>query len=365
VRANNRRYLSRGGEGKLVHSLSGDSWKNRLEAGLRYHEDSEDRHHWDDLYRLTSGQMTLGQAGVAGSQTNALVAARSLASYIQATFEWAGLALTPGLRYEDITYSKSYGIALPGLGVTWAAWDGLTLLAGVHRGFSPGGISVSGTNVNETFNEVSTNYEAGFRASDRAWHAELIGFYNDYENLLGKDTLAGGGAGSVELFNGGKARVQGLELGLGADPAKLLGWGVRIPLSAALTLTEAVFLNSFSTSFADWEPAVSSGDELPYIPKVQASAKAGIEAGPASLGLTLRHVGQLRTTAGQGGPAWAESIPAHWVADLNAGWAYTPGSRFFVNVRNLADTVYLASRRPAGLRPGLPRSFSGGVSLQF
>jgi Fe(3+) dicitrate transport protein len=110
---------------------------------------------------------------------------------------------------------------------------------------------------------------------------------------------------------------------------------------------------------------VASGDQLPYIPSLQVSAKAGLEAGPASLGLTLRHVGEVRTKAGRGAPAAAESIPAHWVGDLDAAWAYSPETRFFVAVKNLADAVYLASRRPAGLRPGLPRSISGGVSLEF
>lgn len=386
VRANNRRYLSQGVEGKLAHSSRWRSLRSRLEAGVRYHEDSEDRHHWDDLYAWRAGQMALGQAGVPGSQTNAIAGARATATFAQVHLEAGRLGLSPGIRYEDITYtltnwrtapaengrvserptySRRTSVALPGLGATLKVAEGLTLLGGVHRGFSPGGISVSGTDVNETFSELSTNYEAGFRATGRAWEAEVIGFYNDYENLLGKDSLAGGGAGSQELFNGGKSRVQGLELSLGLDPGRRLGWAFGVPLSAALTLTDAVFLNGFTTSFQDWAPAVAEGDQIPYIPRLQASAKAGLEAGPASLGLILRHVAEVRTKAGQGAPAAAESVPAHTVADLNAGWAYAPGARFFVNVKNLADTVYLAARRPAGLRPGLPRTVSGGVSLEF
>ena len=39
--------------------------------------------------------------------------------------------------------------------------------------------------------------------------------------------------------------------------------------------------------------------------------------------------------------------------------------RLFVNVRNLTNRRYVAARRPAGARPGPPRTFFAGVKLRL
>ena len=53
--------------------------------------------------------------------------------------------------------------------------------------------------------------------------AELIGFYNDYDNLLGNDTLSTGGQGTGDQFNGGAVlRCSGIEAGLGARACRPL-----------------------------------------------------------------------------------------------------------------------------------------------
>ena len=40
-------------------------------------------------------------------------------------------------------------------------------------------------------------------------------------------------------------------------------------------------------------------------------------------------------------------------------------ARLFVQVRNLTDEVYVAARRPAGLRPGIGRTTLAGVAWDF
>lgn len=385
MRHNNRTYFSRGGQGVLTATQDPEGdWKNSIEVGLRYHEDAEDRFQWDDDYALQSGRMVMTRSGVPGSQTNAIVGARAIATHVQDTFEWNGLTFIPGFRYEDIiftqtnyllpaadadygrakshpTVEKDYSVFLPGAGLTWRFAEGLSALAGVHRGFSPGGF----TTVKDTGNELSTNYEAGLRAKRASFEGELLGFYNDYENLLGKDSLATGGAGTTALFNGGRARIQGVELSLAYDPAKELGFGFGTPLSLAYTWTDAVFMSSFSTTFVDWAPAVLAGDKVPFVPESQASLGAGYEQGPFSLSLALRSVGDVRTKPGSGGIKPADLVPAHAVTDVNASWAWSPSARIFVGLKNASDAVYLASTRPAGLRPGMPRTLSAGLSLYY
>ena len=57
---------------------------------------------------------------------------------------------------------------------------------------------------------------------------EVVGFFNDYDNLLGRDSLASGGSGDGALFNGGAATVRGVELSASTDPGqerRLEVWG--------------------------------------------------------------------------------------------------------------------------------------------
>jgi Fe(3+) dicitrate transport protein len=54
------------------------------------------------------------------------------------------------------------------------------------------------------------NTELGFRF-DKALHGEVIGYYNNFSNLQGSDSMSGGGAGTGDLFNAGAATVKGIE----------------------------------------------------------------------------------------------------------------------------------------------------------
>src|SRR5690606_7589741 len=98
------------------------------------------------------------------------------------------------------------------------ATDALTLLGGVHRGFSPPSPGSS----SETKSELSLNYELGFRYDRSSFRAEVIGFYNDYTNLLGSDLAAGGGTGTTAQFNAGGVEIYGLEVAADLDLKELL-----------------------------------------------------------------------------------------------------------------------------------------------
>jgi Fe(3+) dicitrate transport protein len=59
--------------------------------------------------------------------------------------------------------------------------------------------------------ENSLNTELGFRFDKGALHGEVIGYYNNFSNLQGSDSMSGG-AGTGDLFNAGAATVKGIEL---------------------------------------------------------------------------------------------------------------------------------------------------------
>lgn len=64
----------------------------------------------------------------------------------------------------------------------------------------------------------------------------------------------------------------------------------------------------------------------------------------------------MRTKAGQGALVPFESVDSHVVWDMLANWRFTERFSSYVKVDNLFDETYIAARRPAGVRPGLPRT---------
>ena len=155
--------------------------------------------------------------------------------------------------------------------------------------------------------------------------------------------------------------MQGLELSaaFGGNVGKL-----KVPLSFRYTWTaKAEFRSAFESGFNPWGD-VEVGDELPYIPEHQLRATAGLTSDVWGI---LRRCqlrgGRLRAVADQGAFEPEGSIDSHVVWDLIARWNWSDSISTYVKVENLFDEVYVASRRPAAVRPGLERTAYVGVTL--
>jgi Fe(3+) dicitrate transport protein len=81
--------------------------------------------------------------------------------------------------------------------------------------------------------------------------------------------------------------------------------------------------------------------------------------------VAANYLGQLRTKAGQGAYIPAESIDSRVVWDLLASWYFSDNLSAYVKVDNLLDETYIAARRPAGVRPGLPRTAYLGLTYRL
>jgi Fe(3+) dicitrate transport protein len=252
------------------------------------------------------------------------------------------------------------GVLIPGMGVMFRLTPAVGILGGVHRGFAPPGAG----STEDTDAESSINYEFGVRAQHAGVQAQLVGFFNDYKNLLGRDTLSSGGSGSGLLFNGGKARIYGLESSLQYDLRRFWITDVSLPVRLAYTLTQAKFRSSFQSEFEPWG-TVASGDELPYTPEHQLYLGIGVARSGWSIDLDGKYVGAMRTRAGSGPIPRLFSTDAHWVLDATAEYGLTETARLFLAVQNLANNEYVVARHPAGARPGLPRTVSGGLRFNL
>ena len=246
---------------------------------------------------------------------------------------------------------------IPGLGTTWLAGEHWTAFASVHKGFNPPGPGSTAAS------EESLNSELGLRWSRGESRAELVAFHVGYSNLVGTCTASTGGNCTIgDQFDGGEARVMGVEASAGHRLATAGGW--EFPLSVAYTWTDAEFRSSFSSSFEEWV-TVESGDQLPYLPEHTVHAEAGVERGAWRAGLGATYVDSMRTRAGSGPVPGGERTDAVLVWDVTAAWTFAPGAEIYGRIENLSDESYVVARRPAGARPGLPRSVFVGVRWAF
>ena len=377
VRNNHRTYYGAGIQSVIGVSVSAGPVEHKIEAGVRYHRDEEDRFQQDDAYQMTGGRMILTRAGAPGSQTNQVVGADAVAGFVSDTLGWGGWAFTPGLRYETIdleridyartdpargtaiaTIDTSVGVLVPGLGISYTPGTAASVFGGVHKGFAPPGPGLAA----ETKAEESINYEVGTRLEGRAISGEIIGFFNDYSNLLGRDTLSAGGTGEGELFNGGEVRTSGVEASVLWNPVAAAGGAFSLPVRVAYTLTDTKFRNSFQSGFGPWG-TVQFGDELPYVPRHQLHASIDVDRQVWRARLDSTYVGGMRTVAGQGAYVDAQSTDAYLVVGLSGEYTLRSGVGVYASIRNLTDNTYIVARHPSGVRPGLPRLLMAGLRV--
>lgn len=377
VKANNRNYLSKGVQTKLDYHFYTGKLFHDIELGARYHYDEEDRFQWVDHYNIVDGSMSIFENGTPGTDANRISSATAFSSHILYKFRYNKVTLTPGIRYENITLRREdFGkedpnrtgvelsirenqvdILIPGVGFNYKFNNDLSVFGGVHKGFAPPG------NQPGVDPEESINYEVGSRFRWNALSGELVGFYNDYSNLLGSDLAATGGTGSLDQFNAGEAIVSGLELLLNYT-FSISNPKIQIPLTLGYTLTDTEFQNSFDSDDGIWG-TVTAGDEIPYIAKHQFNASIGLEHAKFDISLNGRYNGAFRTQAGSGTIPEAEKVEANFVVDLAARYKLSDLLSLKGNIINMFDATYAVSRMPAGLRPGHPFGAYAGVEFSF
>jgi Fe(3+) dicitrate transport protein len=375
VRANNRTYRSRGIQTRAEYRFNVKEFFFDLEFGLRYHADEEDRFQWDDSYSMKNKKMVLFMEGIHGTNANRVTSANALASYLLAKLRYNVWTITAGLRYEDIDLlKKDYTkedlarsgkvrietpnharVLIPGIGVHYQLLPAASVFFGIHKGFAPPSAELYQKP------ESSVNMELGTRVSIGKFKAELIGFYNNYSNMLGSDLAASGGSGTLEQFNVGEARVKGAEFLVQYQPLPHT-CSLRLPLQLSYTYTDTEMRNSFESH--SWGNVVR-GDEIPYIFKHALNMQLGIEYKWFYANIGARYNSDIRTSPGQGTIAEREKVPANLILDASVNVLVNKYLTLRLNAINLTNRVYLTSRHPAGLRAGHPFGIYAGANVQF
>lgn len=322
------------------------------------------------------------------------------------------LRITPGLRVEHVTFdrnilrtrvrraagtgstnlpedvdirsSDAITVLIPGIGASWFAGASATFFAGAHRGFAPPrtkdafvlgtGTLAPGESVSDPVSlqldaEESWNLEVGARTRPRDGVLfDVTVFALDFTNQIIEPSLSAGSVADAALANQGATRHRGIEAALELDWRDLAG--VPLRTGVQYTMMDATF--SRDRFLLRGRDTVNvRGNQLPYAPQhlVAMHGQLGRHDGAQ-----LRLDGQLisrqfsdnfETRSGSANGRIGE-IPAHTLWHLS-GSVPLPGSRavLMVAVKNLTNRNYIASRRPEGIKPGMPRMVTAGVEWQL
>lgn len=375
VKANNRNYEAQGVQTVGNYIFNTGTIKHDLEFGVRYHEDYEDRYQWVDGYAINNKFMNKTNNGIGGSDANRIQSAKALAIHLLYNITVQDFVFTPGLRNEDITVTNNdYGkldpnrtganlkttenkvnVWIPGLGILYNINDSYKLFASLHKGFSPPG-ALPGEDA-----ENSINSEFGFRMNKNAFSSEIVIYNNEYSNMQGADTMSGGGSGTGDLFNAGKATVNGLEFTASYDVLNKSNI-FRLPISLSYTYTNTELKSNFISP--SWGP-IANGDEIPFIAKNQLALTADLEHKKYSIAMNARYIGEFRTKAGQGDIPANFNIQDNIIIDFVAKYHLTNKVSLTSNIINLLDSDKGVARTPAGLRPSHPFGINAGILARF
>ncbi len=374
LKNNNRVYTNEGLDLNL--QFNGDL--HTLTFGYRDTEDSEDRF---QVYATTPwsggklGALTIG-SDPGYSSNNRLTTAEASAIYLNDEFTMGALTVNVGFRSEEWTiiqqryvdaarsaintekgYPKTLSDndnSLMGFGAAYDMNDTTQLFFGFHEGFTPTGGGADP--------EEADNIEMGVRYSDGSTYMEAVYFDTDYQNMFGECTASGGATGSCEIgdtFNAGEASISGLELVVQTEMTSASG--VKYPLSAVYTSTDAEFDNTFNSDF--WG-SVSAGMEIPDLPDSQLALQAGFETENGLSGNTTLY--SYGSTCSVASCEAGTEIDSYNVIDASLTKAVNEAMDVYMVVSNVTDETDIIARAPKnGARAQMPRSILVGIRYRL
>ena len=287
----------------------------------------------------------------------------------------------------DIRSGDAVSEFIPGLGAAWTPQELVTVFAGAHRGFAPPRTKdaliytdptlAPGAQVPDPVSlqldaERSWNLEVGTRLTPRPYLSiEATAFVLDFTNQIIEPSYSAGSTAVAALANQGATRHEGVEAGGVLDIGKWLGQPFILALEGNYTFARAVF--SQDRFMVQGGTAVNvRGNTLPYAPQhrvhvaVTFEQASGLQARVDGSFVGAQFSDNFETVAGSANGR-AGQIPAYRVFDATVQHAIRglAGVRVVGSVKNLADRTYMASRRPEGIKAGLPRLTTLGLSWDF
>jgi Fe(3+) dicitrate transport protein len=253
----------------------------------------------------------------------------------------------------------------------------MNVFAGVHKGFSPPGVPSVTSTIGQAKSEEAMNYELGYRLFNKSLHAQVVGFLNQYSNILGSDNISAGGLGTGNMFNAGKAQVRGVEVSVEYNLLSPFSHHARqkIPLTISYTYTDAKFLETFKNAGGDWGTGtINKGDLIPFITPHIFSAGLGYQTKKVSVYTNLRYVGLTRIKPGQNEILLpndrvkytdVNAIGSFMILDVSANYHLSKMFTLYSTIGNLTNNKTMVTNLPQGYRSNMPLNFNLGVKANF
>lgn len=357
-------------------------WK----AGVRYiYEKADEQRINGTLYNAASGALTEDEDRLG----------HALSAYLQqSTKIHSNLTFHAGLRFENFEYERqifrrTFRIGsqnvirdtfvangrtiqslIPGAGFNWKLKPQFTIFGGVHKGFAPprtkDGISDTGI-VYELKAEQSINSELGFRTRlVKGLQWEMTAYHMAFSNQVIPVSESSGGTGSG-LVNGGETLHRGIETALVMDISRWLNW-------QKLSVVADVNANWVDARFKGdrtKEGKSITDNRTPYAPEWLVNGALTLEwfNGPG-LRILANYTGsqfadELNTVEASADGRIGQ-IPSFYTFDANAYYTMSKiRTTISLSVKNLTDERYISSRRPQGIRVGLPRWIGFSLEHKF
>jgi Fe(3+) dicitrate transport protein len=390
---------------KAVFNIAGK--KNQTDAGIRFH------------YERAFEQRINGKVADALSgdlRDDEIRTGLAFSAYMQNKWMLSeSFALTYGLRMESLDYerkilrvagkdttivaqSKVFDI-IPGIGFNWNLNENTGIYGGIHRGFAPprikDAISNNGQNM-QLDAEKSWNSELGTRWTlYNLIETELTFFLMDFSNQVIPVSESSGGTGSG-FINGGATRHAGAEFTAKMILDRFLPEKFKLNLRFNTTFVESTFrgdrfeiekIGNKSVNDTIWMNI--SGNDTPYAPDWLANGFVTFETTSGiGIQLQLSYIDKQFTDAINTKDVYQKiqiandepdytyiqatasgrvgELPSYLLAHVSA-WYLVPrtGLELSACVKNVFNERYIVSRRPQGIRVGLNRFFTAGVTYKF
>lgn len=263
---------------------------------------------------------------------------------------------------------------IPGIGSNVTLGQTATIFGGIHRGYAPPRVkdAVSGTGeVYQLDAEESWNLELGIRQRTNrttAWEVTL--FHMDFSNQVIPVAESAGGLGSG-LVNGGSTIHRGVEASASTDLTQITNsTNYSLMWDVGITWVDAYFQDDRFVAHGE-ETVNIRGHKTPYAPQwlIQSALCFNHNMGLMAR-LSVNHAGaqfaDVLNTIEPAPDGRSGIIPAYTVFNLNLAYELPVWrTRISLSVKNLTNERYMVSRRPQGVRLGLPRMFTLGLSTTF
>ncbi len=386
----NRQFEVAGVESRLTSEWLLGGRNNELNAGARF------------LYERAFEQRINGQQGNASSgslQDDEIRSGYGSSFYLHnQLMVSSNLSLTAGLRAEQFRYERdirrgrfalngetlvrdtlvvaggSLLEIIPGVGFNLNLKGTTTLFGGVHRGFAPPRIKDAVSSNGQVYHldaEKSWNYEMGLRQITAAGISyEVTAFYMDFSNQVIPVAESSGGQGAG-LVNGGATLHRGIEAGMEVILSQW--WSNRN--NALIWDGYITFVDSrFNKDRYLGKPGNTTnikGNKTPYAPSFFANTSMVFEHNNGlSARLTANYTGSqytdIHNTIDPTPDGRIGKIDKFTVFDASLAYKLQRwNTTFTMSGKNIMNTRYIVTRRPQGIRLGLPRMVTAGVKVDI